>query len=260
MKGTNLRVTINISFEDAIFGCQKKIELKVKENCKTCRGTGAAPGTSPEVCSKCGGSGQVTYTSQSILGTIRNVSTCPQCGGSGKIIKDKCKDCHGTGYVTTKQTIPIDVPAGIENGQTIRMQGRGEPGRNGGERGDLLVDVRVKPHDLFQRDGRDIYSVQLISFPQAVLGADITIPTVYGDVLYTVKEGTPTNTKIRLKGKGAPAIRGGSKGDQYVTLIVDVPKKLSKDAREALENYDRIMTGKDKPSKEPKKKKGFGKK
>jgi len=259
-KGTSLRVAINISFEDAIFGCKKEIEVKLKDTCKTCGGSGCAPGTSPETCKNCNGTGQVSYTQQTILGTIRNVATCSHCGGSGRVIKDKCRDCHGTGFISVRKKVEIDVPAGIDNGQTIRIQGRGEPGKNGGERGDLLVDVRVASHKIFQREGRDIYSVYLLSFPEAALGAEITIPTVYGDVLYNVSEGTQTNTRIRLKGKGAPALRGSGHGDQYVTLIVDVPKKLSKEAKEALENYESIVTGKTRPGKETKKKKGFGRK
>ena len=258
-KGASLRAAINISFEDAIFGCKKEIEIKLKETCKACGGSGAAPGYKPEVCSNCNGTGQVTYTQQSILGTIRNVATCSSCGGTGRIIRNKCTECRGTGYIAERKKVSIDVPAGIDNGQTIRLTGKGEPGRNGGERGDLLVDIHVKSHSIFQREGRDIYSVHYISFPEAVLGAEVTIPTVYGDVLYKVSEGTQTNTRIRLKGKGAPSIRGGSKGDHYVTLVVDVPKKLSKEAKEVLREYDNIMNGKPKNTKEPKKKKGFGK-
>ena len=158
MKGANLRTSVRISFEEAVFGCKKEIELNVKETCKTCSGSGAKPGTSPETCAKCGGKGQVVYTSQSLFGTVRNVQTCPDCQGSGKTIKDKCADCRGTGYITMKKRYSVDIPAGIDNGQSTRMPGLGEPGVNGGPRGDVLIEVIVGRHPIFQRQDFDIYS------------------------------------------------------------------------------------------------------
>ncbi len=256
VRGASLRAAVNISFEDAVFGCQKELEIRLKETCGSCGGSGAKPGTSPETCSACGGTGQVAYTQQSILGTIRNVRPCVQCGGTGRIIREKCRDCHGSGYVSERKKIQVSVPAGIDNGQTIRISGKGEPGANGGERGDLLVDVRVGSHPVFQRDGMNIYSVHRISYPEAVLGADVVIPTVYGDIEYKVPAGTQTNTRIRLKGKGMPSLHSGARGDQYVTLVIDVPTKISLEARSALKAYERALEEEDKSSK---KKKGFAK-
>ena len=207
MKGANLRAVIHISFEDAVFGCEKELELNLKDTCTTCNGTGAKPGTSPETCPKCKGTGQVTYTQQSIFGSIRNVQTCPDCGGTGKIIRDKCTHCHGTGYTSSRKKIQVSVPAGIDDGQSIRIREKGEPGINGGPRGDLLVEVQVARHPEFQRQDMNIFSTVYMTFAQAALGGDVRIKTVDGDVLYTVKPGTQTNTKIRLKGKGVPSLR-----------------------------------------------------
>ncbi len=258
-KGANLRARVHISFDDAVNGTKKELELNLKDTCHTCNGSGAKPGTSPEKCPKCNGTGQVTTVQQSIFGTMRQVTTCPQCGGTGKYVKDKCTDCQGTGYVSKRTKIQVDIPAGIDNGQSIRVSGKGEPGINGGPRGDLLVEVMVEPSSLFERDGMDLYSLKKISFADAALGGDVEIPTPYGNVLYTVKPGTQTNTKIRLRGKGMPSVRyANSKGDLYVTLIVDVPTKLSNEAKEALKEFDDIMKGKaPKEHKETKKKKGF---
>ncbi|MCR5033530.1 MAG: molecular chaperone DnaJ, partial [Lachnospiraceae bacterium] len=157
-KGANLRTRVNITFEEAVFGCEKEIELNIKEECKSCHGTGAKPGTTPETCPKCGGKGQVVYTSQSFFGTVRNVQTCPDCGGSGKIIKEKCPDCHGSGYIPMRKKYAVDLPAGIDNGQCKRLAGLGEPGTNGGPRGDVLVEVIVGSHPEFQRQDYNIYS------------------------------------------------------------------------------------------------------
>ncbi len=195
MKGANLRAVIHISFEDAVFGCEKELELNLKDTCTTCNGTGAKPGTSPETCPKCKGTGQVTYTQQSIFGSIRNVQTCPDCGGTGKIIRDKCTHCHGTGYTSSRKKIQVSVPAGIDDGQSIRIREKGEPGINGGPRGDLLVEVQVARHPEFQRQDMNIFSTVYMTFAQAALGGDVRIKTVDGDVLYTVKPGT--QTKVR---------------------------------------------------------------
>ena len=156
MKGANLRTSVRITFEEAVFGTEKEIELTVKEECKTCHGTGAKPGTSPVTCPKCGGKGQVVFTQQSFFGTVRNVQTCPDCGGSGKIIREKCPDCRGTGYVPMKKRFAVTIPAGIDNGQCKRLAGQGEPGINGGPRGDVLVEVIVGRHPIFQRQGTNI--------------------------------------------------------------------------------------------------------
>ena len=265
MQGANIRKGVRITFEEAVFGCEKELEVVIKDPCTTCNGTGAKPGTSPETCQKCGGKGQVVYTSQSFFGTVQNVQTCPDCHGTGKIIKEKCSDCAGTGYVASKKTIQVSIPAGIDNGQSIRIRGKGEPGTNGGPRGDLLVEVTVSRHPVFGRQDMHIFSTAPISSAQAALGGDVTIKTVDGDVLYNVKPGTKTDTKVRLKGKGVPSLRNKQvRGDHYVTLVIQTPEKLSAEAKEALRKFD-ALTGNtlnqdidsEKTDKKKGKKKGF---
>ena len=256
--GASVRTSIRITFQEAVFGCEKDLELNLKDVCKTCNGTGAKPGTSPETCTRCKGQGSIIYTQQTMIGVIQNQKTCPDCRGTGKIIRDKCKDCYGTGYVTTRKTIRVSVPAGIDEGQSVRIPNMGEPGINGGERGSLLVDVIVSRHPFLQRDGYDLYSTMPISFAQAALGGDIIIPTIDGDVIYELKAGTQTDTKVRLRGKGVPHIhRESERGDQYVTLVVQVPTKLTAEQREKLKEFNESMGGKN-PD-DTKKKKFFGK-
>lgn len=240
-KGANLRAVVRISFEEAAFGCEKEIEITLKDDCTTCHTTGAKPGTTPETCTKCGGKGKVVYTQQSFLGMVQNVQTCPDCGGTGKIIKEKCPDCHGTGYIANRKKIKVKIPAGIDNGQSVRIRDKGEPGTNGGPRGDLLVEVNVSRHPIFQRQDMNIYSTAPISFAQAALGGEVRISTIDGDILYDVKPGTQTDTRIRLKGKGIPSLRNSSvRGDHYVTLVVQVPTKLNEEAKEALRKFDEV--------------------
>ena len=239
MKGANVRTSVRVTFEEACFGVDKELELTLKDECKTCHGTGAKPGTSKETCPKCGGKGQIVFTSQSFFGTVRNVQTCPDCGGSGKIIKEKCNDCHGTGYIASKKKIQVSVPAGIDDGQSIRIRDKGEPGTNGGPRGDLLVEVLVSRHPIFQRQDYNIYSTVPISFAVAALGGEVIIDTVDGKVAYEVKAGTQTDTKVRLKGKGVPTLRNKEvRGDHYETLVVQTPEKLSHEAKELLRQFD----------------------
>ena len=241
MKGANIRKSIRITFEEAVFGCKKELEVILKDPCTTCGGTGAKPGTSPETCPKCGGKGQVVYTSQSFFGTVQNVQTCPNCGGSGKVIKEKCTSCSGTGYTSSKKKIEVTIPAGIDNGQSVRIREKGEPGTNGGPRGDLLVEVNVSRHPIFQRQDMHIFSTVPISFAQAALGGDVKIQTVDGAVIYNVKPGTKTDTKVRLKGKGVPSLRNSAaRGAHYVTLVIQTPEKLSAEAKEALRRFDEL--------------------
>lgn len=241
MKGANIRKNIRITFEEAIFGCEKELELILKDECTTCNGTGAKPGTSPETCPKCGGRGQIVYSQQSFFGMVQNVQTCPECNGSGKVIKEKCTSCQGTGYTSSKKKIKVSIPAGIDNGQCVRIREKGEPGTNGGPRGDLLVEVTVSRHPLFQRQEMHIFSTVPVSFAQAALGADIKIKTVDGEVIYNVKPGTKTGTKVRLKGKGVPSLRNPQvRGDHYVTLVIQTPEKLSSEAKEALRKFDEL--------------------
>ncbi len=264
MKGPNVRTGVRITFQEAVTGVDKELELNLKEECSTCHGTGAKPGTSPETCKKCGGKGQVVYTQQSLFGMVRNVQTCPDCNGTGKVIKEKCTNCYGSGYVSRKKKIQVSIPAGIDNGQSIRIREKGEPGINGGERGDLLVEVTVSRHPIFQRQDYDIYSTAPISFAQAALGGDVRISTVDGEVIYTVKPGTQTDTKVRLKGKGVPTLRNKQvRGDHYVTLVVQVPAKLTNEQKELLEKFDNAMNKRsesDSPEPEKEKEKEKGKK
>ena len=240
-KGANLRASVRITFEESISGCEKELEIVLKDDCKTCHATGAKPGTSPETCSRCGGKGKIMYSQQSLFGMVQNVQTCPDCRGTGKIVKEKCPDCRGTGYIASKKRIKVTVPAGIDNGQSIRIRDKGEPGTNGGPRGDLLVEVHVSRHPIFQRQDMNIYSTAPMSYAQAALGGEVRISTVDGDVLYEVKPGTQTDTRIRLKGKGVPSLRNKAvRGDHYVTLVVQVPTGLNEEAREALRKFDAV--------------------
>lgn len=267
MKGSNVRTSVRVSFEEACFGVDKEIELTLKDECKTCRGTGAKPGTTKETCSKCGGKGQVVFTSQSFFGTVRNVQTCPDCGGSGKIIKEKCPDCHGSGYIANRKKIQVTIPAGIDDGQSIRIRDKGEPGTNGGPRGDLLVEVLVQRHPIFQRQDYNIFSTVPISYAVAALGGEVLIDTIDGRVAYEVKAGTQTDTKVRLKGKGVPTLRNKDvRGDHYVTLVVQTPTRLSAEAKELLRKFDAQTdnsleavknAGEKKGAGDNKKKKGF---
>ena len=241
MKGSNIRTSVRITFLEAVFGTEKELTLNLKDPCPTCNGTGAKPGTSPQMCPKCGGKGQVVFTQQSFFGTVRNVQTCPDCGGTGKIIKDKCADCGGTGYITNRKTINVTIPAGIDNGQSVRIHEKGEPGINGGPRGDLLVEVIVSPHETFERDGFDIFSIVKISYPIAALGGSVMIDTVDGRIVYDIKAGTQTGTQVRFRNKGVPTLRNKEiRGNHYVTFVVDIPTKLSKEAKELLRQYDQL--------------------
>ena len=251
MQGANLRTQVRVTFEEAVFGCEKEIELTLKDECGSCHGTGAKPGTSPVTCPKCGGKGQVVYTQQSMFGMVRNVQTCPDCNGTGKIIKEKCTSCRGTGYTSSRKKIQVSIPAGIDNGQSIRIRDKGEPGTNGGPRGDLLVEVNVARHPIFQRQDMNIFSTAPLTYAQAALGGEIHINTVDGDVAYEVKPGTQTDTRIRLKGKGVPSLRNKTiRGDHYVTLVVQVPAKLNEEAKEALRKFDEACGNR--PATEPK--------
>lgn len=243
-KGANVRLSVRITFEEAVFGCSKELEFSYKEECSTCHGTGAKPGTSPETCSKCGGKGKVVYSQQSLFGTMQNVQTCPDCQGSGKVVKEKCTNCRGTGYIAKKVKKTVEIPAGIDNGQCVRVRDYGEPGVNGGPRGDLLVEVIVARNPAFERQDMNIFSNASISFGIAALGGDVRIKTVDGDIIYTVAPGTQSGTRIRLKGKGVPSLRNKAvRGDHYVTLIVNTPTGLSKEAKDALKRFDELTGG-----------------
>ncbi|MCR5735648.1 MAG: molecular chaperone DnaJ [Lachnospiraceae bacterium] len=241
MKGANVRTSVRITFEEAVFGCDKDIELTLKETCKSCGGSGAKPGSQIDSCTKCGGKGQVVMTQQTLFGMVQNVQTCPECRGYGKIIRDKCTSCHGTGYTSERKKIQVTIPAGIDNGQSVRIREKGEPGQNGGPRGDLLVEVIVQRHPKFVRQDMNIFSTVNISYAQAALGGEVLIDTIDGMVSYDVKPGTQTDTKVRLKGKGVPSLRNKQvRGDQYVTLVVQVPSHLSNEAKDLLKRFDEL--------------------
>ncbi len=258
MQGANLRTSVRITFEEAVSGTEKEMDLNLKDECSSCHGSGAKHGSSVDTCQKCGGKGQVVFTQQSLFGMVRNVQTCPDCKGSGKIIKDKCPDCYGSGYINSRKKIMVSIPAGIDNGQSVRIRGKGEPGTNGGPRGDLLVEVDVSRHPIFQRQDYDIFSTAPISYATAVLGGDIKISTVDGDVVYNVKPGTQTDTKVRLREKGVPTLRNKNvRGDHYVTLVVQVPTGLNSEQKDLLRQFDEAMTGKTSEAEsEPEKEKG----
>lgn len=249
-RGADVRIGTRITFAEAVKGTKKQIEVNIKETCSSCNGTGAKKGTSPETCKKCNGRGQVTYQQQSLFGMVQSVRPCPDCGGTGKIIKEKCPDCKGTGYINTKKTIEVTIPAGIDDGQAIRISGKGEPGVNGGPRGDLLVVVSVSKDPNFIRDGYDVLSEVKISYPTAVLGGEIKVKTVDGEVLYEVKPGTASGTRVRLRGKGMPTLRNENvRGDAYIDLVVNIPTHLTKEQKDALLEYDKALTGEERPTK-----------
>lgn len=237
-RGADVRQVVDITFEEAAFGCTKKINITKQEKCDTCHGTGAKAGTTAETCPHCHGTGQIQTQQRTILGYMTNVTTCPHCKGEGKIIKEPCRDCRGTGKMRKSKVIEINVPAGIDNGQTMQLSGQGEAGDRGGPNGDLLVTIRVRPHELFKREGNDVYISMPISFAQAALGATLTVPTLDGAVEYEIPEGTQTGTRFRLRGKGIPYIRSKNRGDQYVTVNVEVPKNLTQKQKEILMEFD----------------------
>ena len=240
-RGDNIRTQLNISFEEAAFGCEKELNIPRIEPCTDCKGTGCAPGTTPEVCPDCGGSGQVRTTQRTPFGMAQTMSACPKCHGSGKIIHQPCKTCRGMGSVRRAKKMTVKVPAGIDDGQTISRQGAGNAGANGGPAGDLLITVIVRPHAIFERDGTSILMEQDISFAQAALGAEVEVPTLDGKVKLTIPEGTQPGAVFRLKGKGVPYLRGSGRGDQFVSVNVRIPKNMNSTQKEALRHYAETM-------------------
>ena len=240
-RGESIRMSIAISFEEAAFGCEKAVTVERYPTSDTCHVNGCAPGTSPEVCPDCHGTGTVQVRRQTPMGVFATSSPCPKCGGKGRIIHQPCKDCRGSGMVRKKKTIQASIPAGIDNGQTISIRGQGNAGKNGGPAGDLLITITVRPHELFRREGTSVLCEAPITFTQAVLGAELEIPTIDGKVKYTLPEGTQSGTTFRLKGKGIPSINGRGRGDQYVTVYIETPKNLNKEQKEALKKFAETM-------------------
>ena len=240
-QGNDLRYDLRITFEEAAKGCTKSFDFYRNENCEACKGTGAKPGTSPVTCQMCHGSGQIRQSG----GWMTTVRTCPTCGGTGKVIQEKCSSCGGSGRTRVRRTATVKVPAGIDNGQTIIMNGQGEPGLRGGPSGDLYINVIVKPHKLFKRDGYDLHLDLPISFTQAALGAEIDVPTLDGSVKYKIPEGTQTDTEFRIRGAGIQQLRSSSKGDLVIHVRVEIPKRLTEKQRELLRQFDEATTGKE---------------
>ena len=236
-RGESIRMGVTITFEEAAFGCEKSVTIDRMEQCGTCHGNGCAEGTQPEVCSECHGTGQVQVRRQTPMGVFATSAPCPKCGGKGKIIHTPCKTCGGNGSTRQRRTIQASIPAGIDNGQTISVRGQGHAGKNGGPAGDLLITITVKPHELFRREGTSVLCEAPITFAQAVLGAELEIPTIDGKVKYDLPEGTQSGTTFRLRGKGIPSINGRGRGDQYVTVYIETPRNLNKEQKEALKKF-----------------------
>lgn len=236
-RGESIRMSLAITFEEAAFGCEKAVTVDRYEPCETCHGNGCAPGTTPEVCPDCHGTGTVQVRRQTPMGVFATTSPCTRCGGKGRIIHQPCWECHGTGSVHKRKTIQASIPAGIDNGQTISIRGQGNAGKNGGPTGDLLITITVRPHELFRREGTSVLCEAPITFPQAVLGAELEIPTIDGKVKYNLPEGTQSGTTFRLKGKGIPSINGRGRGDQYVTVYIETPRNLNREQKEAMRKF-----------------------
>lgn len=239
-KGADLQYTMTLGFEEAIFGKETDIEIPKEEECETCDGSGAKPGTTPETCPHCQGSGQLNEEQNTPFGRVVNRRVCHYCQGSGKIVKDKCNTCGGSGKVTKRKKIHVSIPAGIDEGMQIRIAGQGEAGANGGPAGDLFVVVRVQSHEFFERDGDHIFCEMPVTFAQAALGDELEVPTVHGKVKLKVPAGTQTGKTFRLKGKGAPNVRGGGHGDQHVKIRVVTPQNLTERQKELLREFNDI--------------------
>lgn len=240
-RGENLRTAVTISFEEAAFGCEKEITVTRSEPCQTCHGNGCAPGTTAEVCPDCHGTGSIRIQRGGGAFTFATSAPCTRCQGTGRIIHTPCPDCHGEGSVRKQRKLTVTIPAGIDNGQAISLRGQGGAGVNGGPAGDLLISVTVRPSDKFRREGTAVYYDQPVSFAQAALGAKLTIPTIDGNVEYTMPRGTQPGTTFRLRGKGFPSVNGRGRGDQFVTVHIETPRGLSREQKEALRKFSETL-------------------
>ena len=252
-KGNDIGATVNISFEEAAKGCTKTIKINRIETCKDCSGSGAKKGSSPTTCSACGGTGRINITQRTPFGAMQSQRTCDKCGGRGKIVTDPCHTCDGKGRIRRSVEQTIDIPAGIDDGQIINLRGGGDNGVNGGPSGDLRVQVGVRPHPVFERDGFDVYCEIPVTFAQAALGAEITVPTLDGKVKFTIHEGTQPGDEFKLKGKGIQRLHYSGKGDQYVKIVLEVPRNLSAKQKELIKELEKSTNDKD----NYKKRKGF---
>lgn len=238
-RGADLRYDLTIDFEEAVFGIEKEVRVSKDETCSTCQGSGAKPGTHKETCSKCNGSGEVKYVQQSPFGQFVRVGTCDQCQGTGETIKEKCPTCGGQGTEYKTKRINVKIPAGVNNDSIISIRGEGEPGQRGGPQGDLYIYISVRPHDLFRREGNNIYVDINISYAEAALGAKIEVPTLKGQEKFTIPEGTQTGSQFRLKNQGVANLRGSGRGDLYFTVNVEVPRKLTERQKELLLEFSK---------------------
>ena len=238
-RGQDVGTSVRLSFNEACFGCEKEVEINYRDTCSSCGGTGAKKGTNPETCQRCGGRGKVTMVQNNpFFGQMQTVTTCPDCNGTGKVIREKCPDCRGTGFIQTKKRFSVSIPAGIDDGQAVRLSGKGEPGTNGGSRGDLLVEAVVSQDPKFKRQGNTIFSTVSVPYAKMTIGGPIHIQTIDGTVEYKVAAGTPTDTKVRLKGKGVPYVNNPkTRGDHYVTLMVKIPTSLTREQKDALRKF-----------------------
>ncbi len=241
-RGENIRVSVDISFEEAAFGCTKEVPVSRIEACPDCQGSGCEAGTTPEICPKCRGGGTVRIQQRTAFGVMSSTSPCPNCGGRGKIIHSPCGKCRGKGSVRRNTTVSVNIPAGIDDGQTLSLRGSGHRGSNGGPSGDLLVTVQVAPHPFFERDGFSIIYNMPISIVQAALGDEVQVPTLDGKVKYNIPEGTQTDTVFRLKGRGIPHLNGGGRGDQFVKVRVETPTNLSSEQKELLREFGQTLS------------------
>ncbi len=253
MKGEGIRTAVTISFEEAAFGCEKKVTISRNEACPECGGSGCEKGTTPEVCPECHGSGTVQVRRQTPMGVFASTTSCPKCGGSGKIIHQPCSACRGAGKARRQREISVSIPAGIDDGQGVSLRGQGHCGSNGGPAGDLVINVHVRPHDFFQRDGSSVLCTIPVSIVQATLGCELEVPTLDGKVKYNLPEGTQSGTVFRLRNKGIPYVRGNGRGDQFVTIEVVIPKGLNSEQKKKLQEFGELMgdtnTGKKKKRK-----------
>lgn len=245
-KGGNIQTTVTISFEEAAKGCKKTVNIARDEVCTECGGSGAAKGTSPETCKTCGGRGQVTVQQRTPFGVMSSTRQCSECGGKGKVIKTPCSHCHGTGFIRKRQTAEVDIPAGIDDRQTLNVRGGGHPGVNGGQRGDLRVNVNVRPHPFFERDGFDVWCEFPVTYAQAALGDTLYIPTLDGKVKYELPAGTQPGEVFRFRNRGIQQLSSRNKGDQFVKIIVEVPKNLTSKQKELLREFNDSLPNKPK--------------
>ena len=245
-RGSDLQYTLTLSFEEAAFGCKKEFKFQRNATCDACHGSGAKPGTQPQTCPTCGGSGQQRVSVNSPFGQVQTMRTCQTCGGKGKTIKERCTKCSGSGFTRVTRTVTMNVPAGVDDGQNFKtIPGEGQPGRNGGPAGDLYVTCAVRPHKIFKRDRYDLYCDVPISFTQAALGGEIDVPTLGGTMKYSIPSGTQEGTSFRIRSEGIQQLRGSAKGDLFFTVHVEVPKHLGEKQKELLRQFEESLSGRE---------------